>query len=175
MGAARVDRFRSRAGLRPLTWRRADAVTISPYRSTELICTIRLGSSPMKLAFVTAATCCCALSNIAQAESCDQRYPGSCRIEVSTTIVRTKGDTTAITMRSSHRMKRARPVVTGPASIGSVPLPQASPLRTTLRSASSSVPLPPPSRRGIAAPYKPTAIVDSAFNILTLTTQPTLL
>jgi hypothetical protein len=48
----------------------------------------------MKCALTIAATCCCALSNVALAESCDQRYPGSCRIEVSTTIITTKGDAT---------------------------------------------------------------------------------
>ena len=140
-------------------------------RGTELIRRIRVGNSPMKRALVTAATCCCALSNLAHAESCDQRYPGSCRIEVSTTIVRTKGDINAIAARPSRSMTQARkPFATGgrPAGMASESLSRQSPARMSALSEPASVPLPAAAPHRKAMFSKPIAIVDEAFNILTL-------
>jgi hypothetical protein len=109
----------------------------------------------MKLApIVAAATCCCALLTVsAAAETCDQRYPGSCRLEVSTTTVKTKGDSAAVAPRSSRRIKRARK-------------PVAKSVR--LAAPTVSVPLPPPSPRRVAAASgtKPTTVVNEAFNSL---------
>jgi hypothetical protein len=126
----------------------------------------------MTRALFAAATCCCALSSVsALAEGCDRRYPGSCRLEVSTTIVKTKGDSTAIPARSPQRMKRARkPLAVGirVTGIASVPLPAPSPRRIAAFSTFARVPLPTPSPRRLAAFTKPTTIVDEAFNILTL-------
>ena len=107
----------------------------------------------MKRALILAMVCCSALLNVsAFAETCGQRYPGSCRLEVSTTIVRTKGDTTAASPRLSQRMKRARKMVAKGVRLEVI----------------ASVPLPPPSPRRTAAFSKPTTVVDEAFNILTL-------
>ena len=143
----------------------------------------------MTRALFAAATCCCALSSVsALAESCDRRYPGSCRLEVSSTIVRTKGDSAAIPARSStlvrvkgdstaiparspQRTKRARkplPMGIRLAGVAPVPFPPSSPRRITALSALPPVPLPTPSPRRLAAFTKPTTIVDEAFNILTL-------
>jgi hypothetical protein len=129
----------------------------------------------MKLApVIAAATCCGALLTVsAAAETCGQRYPGSCRLEVSTTIVKTTGDTAAVAPRSSRRIKRTRKplarVVRLATATVSVPLPPSSP-RRILAAATVSVPLPPPSPRRITAPSgtKPTTVVDEAFNSLTL-------
>jgi hypothetical protein len=109
----------------------------------------------MKLApIVAAASCCCALLAVsAAAETCDRRYPGSCRLEVSTTTVKTKGDSAAVAPRSSRRIKRARkPIAKG-----------VRPAAPTV-----SVPLPLPSPRRVAAPSgtKPTTVVNEAFNSL---------
>jgi len=108
----------------------------------------------MKRALILVAVCCPALLNVsAFAETCGQRYPGSCRLEVSTTIVRTKGDTTAASPRlSQQRIKRARKTAAKRARPKVI----------------ASVPLPPPSPRRMAAFSKPTTVVDEAFNILTL-------
>ena len=109
----------------------------------------------MKLApIVAAATCCCALWTVsAAAETCDQRYPGSCRLEVSTTTVKTKGDAAAVAPRSSRRIKRTRKLIAK---------------GVRLAAPTVSVPLPPPSPRRIAAPSgtKPTTVVNEAFNSL---------
>jgi hypothetical protein len=139
----------------------------------------------MKLAPIVAAaaTCCCALWTVsAAAETCDQRYPGSCRLEVSTTTVKTKGDTVAVAPRSSRRIKRIRKLAAKgvrPAAVRlaapavSVPLPRPSPRRVAtkgvrLAAATVSVPLPPPSPRRVAAAFgtKPTTVVNEAFNSL---------
>jgi len=107
----------------------------------------------MKRALILVAVCCPALLNVsAFAETCGQRYPGSCRLEVSTTIVRTKGDVTAVPAPVSQRMKRGRKTAAKRARPKVI----------------ASVPLPPPSPRRMAAFSKPTTIVDAAFNILTL-------
>jgi hypothetical protein len=107
----------------------------------------------MKRALILATVCCSAILNAsAFAETCGQRFPGSCRLEVSTTIVRTKGDTTAASPHLSRRMKRARKMVAKGVRLEVI----------------ASVPLPPPSPRRMAAFSKPTTIVDEAFNILTL-------
>jgi hypothetical protein len=114
-------------------------------------------NSPMKqICLVAAATCCCALLNVpAVAETCEQRYPGSCRLEVSSTIVRTKGEPAAVaTPRLSRRVKSARKSLAAGvrlAAIPSVPLPSPSPRRMTALSAN-----------------KPTTVVDEAFNSLTV-------
>ena len=124
----------------------------------------------MTRALFAAATCCCALSTVAAlAESCDRRYPGSCRLEVSTTIVRTKG-AAAVPARAPQRVKRARKPLpmSSLAGIAPVPLPPPSPRRITTASTLVPVPLPTPSPRRLAAFTKPTTIVDQAFNILTL-------
>jgi hypothetical protein len=114
------------------------------------------------------------LTGSGAAETCDQRFPGSCRLEVSTTIVKTKGeaDTAAVAPRFSRRIKRTRKLhakgVRLAAATVSVPMPPPSPRRILAAVTVSSVPLPPSPRR-IAAPsgIKPTAVVDQAFNILT--------
>ncbi len=143
----------------------------------------------MKLApLVAAATCCCALWSVsAAAETCDQRFPGSCRLEVSTTTVKTKGDTLAVAPRSSRRIKRTRKLTAKgvrPAAVRlaahtvSVPLPPPSPRRVAtkgvrlaairLAAPTVSVPLPRPSPRRVAAASgtKPTTVVNEAFNSL---------
>jgi hypothetical protein len=124
---------------------------------------------------VSAVTCYCVLTGSAAAETCDQRYPGSCRLEVSTTIVKTKGEaeTAAVAPRVSGRITRTRkPLAKGnrvSAATAAVPLPPPSPRRILAPVTVSSVPLPPPSRRRSAVPsgIKPTAVVDQAFNTLT--------
>jgi hypothetical protein len=135
---------------------------------------------PMKLArILAAATSSCVLLTVsAAAETCDRRYPGSCRLETSTTIVTTKGeaaptpshliqrlvgritgDTTAtapqITADApqlSRRVKRVRK------PLAAARKPRATAVRLT---AIAPVPMPAPSPRRVAVPLttKPTTLI----------------
>jgi hypothetical protein len=133
------------------------------------------------------AICCCALSDVpVAAQSCDERYPQSCSVAVSTTsVVGSKGDTEAIASRSSRRIKgsskrlpiaqRSSRRIKGASkrlpkaprlAAASVPLPRPSPRSLA---ASESVPLPPPSPSPVTdLPATAGPIVDETFNGLTL-------
>jgi hypothetical protein len=134
-------------------------VTISPQQKIELIPHGVGGAPLMKLsAIVVVATCCYALLDVpAAAQVCDERYPGSCPVDVSTTTVGT----------NTHK-----PLPKGthlPTAAISVPMPRPSP-RRMLPAATVSVPLPPPSPRRMTAASrtKPTTLVEEAFQSLTL-------
>ena len=83
---------------------------------------------------------------------------GSCRLEVSTTTVKTKGDTAAVASRSSRRVKRTRKLTAKGVRLAAV----------RLAAPTVSVPLPRPSPRRVAAASgtKPTTVVNEAFNSL---------
>ena len=125
----------------------------------------------MKLARIVAvATCCSAqLEAPAAANACDERYPGSCRVETSTTVLSMKGDAERNVWGSSSRERAGKSVrrSTRPVATLSAPLPRPSP---SLLAAAASVPLPPPSPRRTSPGSRilPTTVVDEAFNILTL-------
>jgi len=121
---------------------------------------------PMKLPLATLiATCCWVLpTGPAAAESCDERYPGSCRMEVSGTIVMAAGNQVAKTRRG--RVGRAKPVRLAKVHRSSAKPPV--PL---------SVPFPRPSPmsdiKTAAEETQMTArlVVDDAFNLLTANEQ----
>src|SRR5262245_30029938 len=130
---------------------------------------VLLRSSAMKRGPIVVATCWCACLNVsALAESCDQRYPQSCRLEVSTTIIKTKGDAD-VPAPVSRRMKRLRKPVAARVRLAAnapVPSPRPSPVVEPVTVASVSLPSQPARRATAVA--KPIAIVDQAFNSLTV-------
>lgn len=105
--------------------------------------------------------CCWVLpAGPAAAESCDERYPGSCRVGASSTIVMAAGNQAAHTRRG--RVGRAKPVRSARlhSSSAKPPVP-------------FSVPFPRPTPmsevNGAAVETQMTArlVVDDAFNLLT--------
>jgi hypothetical protein len=134
----------------------------------------------------TSICCCVLLSGLAAAETCDRRFPGSCRVEVSTTIVSVKGE--AVQQASSARqLKQTRHAriqrsVKRPRHVARARVATAV-LRHRSLAAVSRVPLPKPSPRVVALGTpgdatgaqeltgglrpKPGLLVDDAFNVLT--------
>jgi hypothetical protein len=148
------------------------------------------GAAMMKLPALAAfATCCCALFDVpVAAQSCDERYPESCPAEVSTTVVRTKGDAAAIAPRSSRRTKGAskrlpkaprlaaarvslpRPSPRSLAASEPMPLPRPSPRSLAV---SEPMPLPPPSSPVTDLPATAGLTVDTPVTDLPATVGPT--
>jgi len=134
----------------------------------------------------TSLCCCLLLGGFAAAETCDQRYPGSCRVEVSTSIVGVKGEPAQQArsprqVKQSHRAKahksakRSRPAhrtrVAAAAArprgfdvVASVPLPRPSP-RNVGRSIQGDANGAEAMSEELHA--KPGIVVDDAFNVLT--------
>ncbi len=100
------------------------------------------------------------LTTAAAAETCDQHYPGSCRTEVSTTIVTAPGNEVA--EKRPRRVASAKPVHRAKQRRVSVKLP--APARVP-------VPRPPPEPEITSAstedPLTARLLVDHAFNVLT--------
>jgi hypothetical protein len=118
----------------------------------------------------------------AGAETCQERFPGSCRVEVSTTVLQAPGQvlqrSTPIA-RQGKRVRQGKPVrhaksvrhtkLTRHAKRAAAPAPQRARGDAVALRVSVPVPVPHPTRQvAIALEPKPVLLVDDAFNVLTI-------
>jgi len=112
----------------------------------------------MRFPAVPAAMCCSvALCVPAAGETCEQRYPGSCRIEVTTTITTVKDEIAKHEARPARRAKALR-------RIKSVRVSSAQ--RVRIAANLLPMPKPRPSLWTAAMGAQPRFVVDDAFNVL---------
>ena len=118
-----------------------------------------------------AGICCCVLLSVpAAAETCDQRFPGSCRVEVSTTVLAVKGETLQRQARQIRQPKQARNSKRV-RHAQRARIVAAARVRTAMRTTTAAapavqVPKPAPPLLSSMQP-KPGVVVDDAFNVLT--------
>lgn len=117
-----------------------------------------------------AGICCCVLLSVpAAAETCDQRFPGSCRVEVSTTVLAVKGETLqrqARPIRQPKQVRHSKRIRHAQRARIVAATRVRTAVRTTTAVPDVPAPKPAPPSLGSVQP-KPGVVVDDAFNVLT--------